>query len=132
MACLTPARSVVGMTSTVAVPAKDTNPRLIPGVSLSANSFAATFAASSRLGSTSVAFIDSDTSIVSITVARLRGIRCSAVGPVSATVSRISATPSSAGGTCFHQPCRREATRSSTSRLLNRNVSRRRRPSAQR
>ncbi len=77
---LTDARSVVGDTSTAAVPANATSPRFTPGVSWSANDFAAACAAARRVGSTSVACIDSDTSITSTTVARLRGTRASAVG----------------------------------------------------
>ena len=76
---LTGSRSVVGDTSTAAVPANDTSPRLTPGVSWSANDLAAACAAASRFGATSVACIDSDTSMASMTVARLRGTRASAV-----------------------------------------------------
>ncbi len=90
------------------------------------NWVAADWAASSRVGVTSVASMDSDTSITSITVARLRGTRSSAVGPASDTVSRISDTSSTAAGTCFHQPWRRGATFSSSDRLVKRRVRRRR------
>ena len=62
----------------------------MPGVSWSANCLAASCAAASRLGATSVARIDCDTSITSITTARLRGIRTSLVGPAIATVNSIS------------------------------------------
>ena len=44
------ARSVVGVTSTVAIPAKDTMPRLTPGVRSSTNCVAASCAAASRFG----------------------------------------------------------------------------------
>ena len=90
MACLAAARSVVGDTSTVAMPAKDTIPRLIPGVRSSTNRVAAFCAAANRLGATSVACMDSDTSIASITVARSRGCRACAVGPAIATVSNAA------------------------------------------
>ena len=56
----------------------------MPGVSSSANCLAASCAAASRLGDTSVARIDCDTSITSITTARLRGMRTSCVGPAIA------------------------------------------------
>jgi hypothetical protein len=98
----------------------------MPGVSWSANAFAATCAAASRFGSTSVACIDSDTSTTSTTVARFRGTRASAIGPASATVSTASAAISAAAGTCRYQPGRFGATRSSSSRLVNRTVSLRR------
>jgi hypothetical protein len=127
---LTALRSVVGETSTAAVPAKDTSPRLTPGVSWSANCLAAACAAASRVGATSVAFIDSDTSITSITVARLRGTFAMACGPASATVSTASAAISAIAGRCRHRPGRFGATDSSSSRLVNRTTSRRRRRSS--
>ena len=77
MARLLASRFVVGETITVAVPAKAITPRLMPGVSSSTNFLEASWAALSRSGSTSVAFIDCDTSMVSITTARLRGRRWS-------------------------------------------------------
>jgi hypothetical protein len=73
-----------------------------------------------------VACIERDTSITSTTVARLRGTRASAIGPASAMVSTASAPISAAAGTCRGQPGRFGATRSSSSRLVNRTVSRRR------
>ena len=123
-------RSVVGETSTAAVPANDTSPRLTPGVSWSANDLAAACAAASLLGATSVACIDSETSITRTTVARLRGTRASACGPANATVSRASATSSAAAGMCRYQPGRFGAILSSSSRLVNASVSRRRRRSS--
>ena len=122
----TGARSAVGDTSTAAVPANDTRPRLTPGVSWSANALAAVCAAASLLGSTSVDCIDSDTSITSRTVARLRGTFASACGPASAIVSTASDRTSAAAGTCRYQPGRLGATVSSSSRLVNSTVSRRR------
>ena len=129
---LTAARSVVGDTSTAAVPANATSPRFTPGVSWSANDFAAACAAARRVGSTSVACIDSDTSITSTTVARLRGTRASAVGPANATVSRVSARINARAGRCRSRPGRSGATRSSSSRFVNASVSRRRRRSSRR
>jgi hypothetical protein len=102
------------------VPANEINPRLMPGVSPVAKSFAATWAARRRVGRTSVASIDSDTSITSITVARLRGTRWVSVGPAIAVVSSISAMISTTGGRCRIQPCRFGATRSSSSRFVKR------------
>ncbi len=62
----------------------------MPGVSSSANCLDASCAAARRFGDTSVARIDCDTSMTSITTARLRGIRTSCVGPAIATVSSTS------------------------------------------
>ena len=70
---LTASRSVDGAINIVAFPANSTRPRLIPGVSSSANCLPASLAAANRFGSTSGAAIDSETSMTSITTARLRG-----------------------------------------------------------
>src|SRR5699024_7745892 len=83
---------------------------------------AASCAASKRLGCTSVAFIDKDTSTTNITVARFRGTCSSAVGPARATVNRINDTINSTADTCLVQPCRRGATRSNNSRFEKRIV----------
>ena len=132
MARFTGSRSAVGETSTAAVPANATRPRFTPGVSWSANWVAAAWAAANRFGCTSVACMDSDTSMTSTTVARLRGTLASAIGPASATVSTASAAIIAAAGRCRYQPGRRGATRSSSSRLVNAMVSRRRRRSSSR
>ena len=116
---------MVGLTSTVAIPANETMPRLTPGVRSSTNWVAASCAAASRLGATSVASMDSETSMASITVARFRGSLVSAVGPASATVSSTRPTRINAIGTCRQRPGRRGATFSSSSRLANRRVCRR-------
>src|SRR2546423_12464122 len=70
MATLTRSRLMSGDTTTEAVPPDFTRPTLIRGGSRLTNSSAAVFAACSRLGNTSTAFIDSDTSMASITVPR--------------------------------------------------------------
>ena len=125
MADFIAARLVVGDTSSVALPPKATSPRLIPGVSSSVNSLPASFAASSRLGATSVDTIDSDTSITSITTARLRGMRTSCVGAASATASITSAITSRIAGT-WRQRWRLAtgATFASSSMLANRSTRR--------
>ena len=56
--------------------------------------------------------------------------RLGRAGPASATVSRASATSSAAAGRCRYQPGRFGATLSSSSRLVNASVSRRRRRSS--
>ncbi len=88
-------------------------------MSWSANDFAAACAAASLLGATSVACIESDTSITRTTVARLRGTFASACGPASATVSSATAMSSAAAGRWRYQPGRFGAIRSSSSRLVN-------------
>jgi hypothetical protein len=120
MAAFIASRSVVGATSRLAVPAKATSPRLMPGVSSSVNRLPASLAAVIRFGATSSDTIDSETSITSITTARLRGMRTASVGPAIAVVSSASAAISSAAGTCRHRVDRLGATRSSTSMLANR------------
>ena len=97
-----------------------TSPRLIRSGSRSANSSAAAARPRCRSGSTSVACIDSDTSIASITVARSRGTRTPAVGLATPSDSTVSATSSSAKVRCRRQPGRRGATLASSSTLLNR------------
>jgi len=124
MACLAAARLVVGDTSTGAMPAKDTIPRLIPGVRSSTNRVAAFWAAANRLGATSVACMDSDTSMASMTVARFRGSFASAVGPASATASRVSPRRISAVGRCRDRRGRWGAILSSRCGSTNRRVCR--------
>ena len=94
----------------------------MPGVSWSANCLAASCAAASRLGSTSVARIDCETSMVSITTARLRGIRTSWVGPAIAMVSSTSEAISRMADRCRHRLGRLGATLSSSSMLANRRI----------
>ncbi len=122
MASSTGCRSVVGETSTVAMPAKEISPRLTPGVSSLTNSLAASLAAVSRSGATSVDSMDSETSMASMTVARLRGTFVLAVGPASATTSSNSAAVITANGTCRTRLGRFGATFSRSSRLANRSV----------
>ncbi len=94
----------------------------MPGVSWSANCLAASWAAASRLGSTSVARMDCETSIVSITTARLRGMRTSLVGPAIAMVSSTSDATSRMAGRCRQRVGRLGATLSSSSMLANRRI----------
>ncbi|CFE39820.1 Uncharacterised protein [Mycobacterium tuberculosis] len=96
----------------------------MPGVNSSANCLAASCAATIRLGSTSVARIDCDTSITNITTARLRGIRTSCVGPAIAMVNSSSDNTSRIAGTCRQRDGRLGATLSSNSMLANRSIRR--------
>jgi hypothetical protein len=119
-------RCGVGGTNRVALAANSTNPRLMAGVSWSANCLPASFAAARRVGGTSLEAIDSETSMTSITSARLSGIRTSDVGPAIAVVSSTSDAASRMVGTCRHRLGCGGATRSSTSMLANRSTRRRR------
>src|SRR5689334_3445606 len=89
MAAVTAPRSSVGGTKVVAVPAKETSATLNFGGNDVTNSAAAVFAASNRVGSTSVASIDSDTSMVTTMVARSRGTDTWSFGFANARV-RVS------------------------------------------
>ena len=73
MARFTTPRSVVGGTTRFESPAKATSATLNRGGSRLRNSLAAVWAASMRLGFTSSAIIERDTSIATTTVARSRG-----------------------------------------------------------
>ena len=102
---------VVGELSIVGLAANEISPRLTPGVSSSANFFAASCAAFIRVGATSVAFIDVDTSITSMTTARLRGILRSSDGPAIAMVKNTSASATSTAGHVTPPALRRRARR---------------------
>jgi hypothetical protein len=93
-------RLVVGATSNVALAANATSPRLTAGVSSLANCLPASWAAASRFGATSLAAMDSEMSMTSITTARLSGIRTSDVGPAIAVVSSTNDVTSRIVGTC--------------------------------
>jgi hypothetical protein len=69
-----------------------------------------------------VARIDCDTSITSITTARLRGIRTSWVGPAIATVNSSSDSTSRIAGRCRHRDGRLGATLSSSSMFAKRSM----------
>ena len=83
MAALSWARSVVGLTSVVGSEANETIPTRTPAGSWSMNERADAFAASSRVGDTSVARIEPDTSIARMTVASSRGVAMTIVGRAS-------------------------------------------------
>ena len=72
LACTDP-RSVVGGTITDDVPANATSATLKPAGIMLRNALVPVCAAESRLGFTSVASMDFETSITTITVARSRG-----------------------------------------------------------
>ncbi len=120
IAVFSDSRSSVGGTSTLALPPNATSPRLIRAGIRSTNFFAAVCAATIRDGSTSVASIDSDTSIAITTVARSRGTRTAAAGRATPMLSTDSAMSNSANVRCRRHPGRRGATLPSSSTLLNR------------
>jgi hypothetical protein len=122
IAALVASRLVVGDTKTIALPPNSISPKLIPGVSSSANCLAASSAAASRLGDTSVARMDGETSITNITTARFRGMRTSRVGPASPTVSSSSEHTSRIAARCRQRLGRLRDTLSSSSMFANRNI----------
>jgi hypothetical protein len=127
IARFTESRSSVGGTSTLALPPNATSPRLMRPGSRSTNDLAADSAAAMRVGSTSVACIDRDTSMAIITVARSRGTRTAVEGRATPRESTVSAMSSSAKVRCRRQPGRRGATLPSSSTLLKRATNLRRR-----
>ena len=80
----------------------------------SRNARAASLAPSIRVGSTSSAPIDSDVSIVKMTVARSRGTRSSRRGPATATTIDAPTARKSTATTWRRQPGRLGATVSSS------------------
>lgn len=106
-------RSCDGGAATVVWPAKVTTPTSKPSGRPSTKRTAAREAASSRLGSTSVASIDRETSTATTTVARSRGTRTSASGRPAARASSTKDSSSSEAGRWRRQRGRRGTSRSS-------------------
>ena len=111
---------MVGGTSVVAVPAKDTRPRLIRSGRTSTNSLAAVCMARKRSGSMSVACIDSDTSTAMTTVARSRGTRTSVLGTARETTSVARPSATTPNARCRRQPGRLGTSVPSSATLVNR------------
>src|SRR6266545_2737347 len=122
--------SVVGATSTEAEPSKATRPTLNLAGRRSTKATAPCLAASSRLGSTSVADIELETSSAIMTVARSLGTLAWAAGRANASTSTPSITRNTAAGRCRRQPGPRGATLSSRAMLLKRTPYRLRRRSS--
>ncbi len=125
MAPSTAGRSRVGRTSTLTVPANDTSPTSTSGSTWPTNELAATFAASRRVGSTSVASIDSDTS----NSTRMRpslSVRSveTEIGRAMATTPAASPASCRTATTWRRQRGRDGATWSSSSTWVNRMVAR--------
>src|SRR5262249_6681389 len=105
---------------TSALSENETTPTLKPSGSPSANDEAASRAAVIRFGWTSVAVIEPDRSIVSITVASCRGTASATCGRATPTISAASASSVSAGGTCRRQRGDSATTFSSRDRFVKR------------
>jgi hypothetical protein len=113
-------RSVVGGTTVVAVPAKDTSPRLIRSGRTSTNSLAAVCIARKRSGSMSVACIDRETSTAITTVAFSRGTRTTVLGTARDTTSVASPSTRIPNATCRFHPGRLGRIVPSNATLVNR------------
>ena len=113
-------RSVVGGTSVVAVPAKDTSPRLIRAGSTPTNCFAAVCIALKRVGSMSRACMDSDTSTAITTVARSRGTRTLVLGAARETTSVARPNATMANARWRRQPGRLGTSDPNSATLVNR------------
>ena len=98
-------RFSVGGCTTSAVPANVTMPARMSCGNSCTNVLAAFCAATIRLGSTSVARIDSDTSIARITVRASDGSVMTAVGRAAASSAATIASRNSSGGTCRRKRC---------------------------
>src|SRR5215210_3851900 len=120
MLALSRSRSVVGATRTWAVPEKDTRPTLSRGGTRSMNVSAAALAARSRVGSTSVASMDRETSMAITIVARSLGTLVALVGWAKAVTRVARARRKAAAGSWRRHPGRRGATERRSSRLVNR------------
>jgi hypothetical protein len=114
-AARTASRSVVGGTRVSASLEKMTSPTWKRAGRRSRKRLAARWAASIRVGSTSSAFIDPDTSMTSMTVASSRGTGTRAIGLAAPSSSAMRASTSRAAG--IQRPRRsRSTTPASTSR----------------
>ena len=113
-------RSVTGGSRTAGLPDSDTRDRLYWAGTALTKSDAASFAAASRFGLTSVAFIDSDVSITTTMVAALRGTRSTPNGRAQAPTRVIRLRMESATVTCRSQVFCLPSTRSRMPVLVNR------------
>ena len=95
---MTSARSSVGGTATTARVANETTPTWNFFGTSSRNVFAAIRAASRRVGWTSVAFIERETSMASTIVASSRGTVTVACGRATPTIMSARATSRTSGG----------------------------------
>jgi hypothetical protein len=119
----------VGGTATTARDAKETTPTRKVCGTFWRKASAAALAAPSRVGLTSVAFIDRDVSMASSTVASSRGTETVACGRATPTTIAASATRRIASGRCRRQPGERSTTPGSSAGLPKRAAYDRRRRS---
>ena len=113
--------SAVGSTSGLrAADANDTIPTRIPAGSCFTNEWAAALAASSRVGATSVAFMEPETSMARMTVESSRGTARTIVGRASPITRNAMATRYSAAGTWRRHEGRFGARLARRSRLVKR------------
>jgi hypothetical protein len=119
---------LVGDTITLATLENDTRPMLNSSGSSATNCLAAVWAATIRLGVTSSACIDSDTSRAIMTVARSSGTRVSTDGLARASARMNNASSRATAGACLRSgPIPLGATDRSRSTLENRTAIDRRR-----
>ena len=104
IAAYSASRSMVGACTSSAAEAKATMPICTSAGWLAMNCLAASCEATMRLGSTSSARIEPETSIARITVPRDEASVITAAGRATARISTVMASSSSAGGTCRRQP----------------------------
>ncbi len=97
-------RFCVGGCTSAAVPANETMPIRVNGGWSAMNAFAASCAATRRLGCTSVARMLPETSIARMTVRCCEGSVTTAVGRAVASRSSVSARRNSDGGTWRRHP----------------------------
>jgi hypothetical protein len=117
MAATSDSRSSVAAWATWLLPAKVTSPTSMSLGRSRRNSLAASCAAASRVGLTSVTRMLSDTSMASMIDDRAQGSGTRATGRAAASSNMEQASSTSAGGTCRRQLCRTAAART-TPRLL--------------
>ncbi len=131
-ACRTASRSVVGETATWANPENSTRPMRVSSSCSVTNFRTASWAAPSRLGSTSVAHIEPETSTAMITAPLRTGTSASTCGRAAARPSSDRAASTSAKGACRRQRGECGAAARTRATLEWRTASRRRRLSCQR
>jgi hypothetical protein len=126
--CLISSWSVVGDTITWATPENTTKPRLRRDGTMSTKALAASWAATIRVGATSVASIDSETSMAITMVARSRGTLICLAGWAKAVTMKPRARRNAVAGTCRRHPGRLGAMESRRARLVKRTAHVLRRP----
>ena len=130
IAAMMSSRLVVGACTTAAVPAKETMPTFTSRGRALTKVLAASWEAMMRLGLTSVARMEPETSMASMIVRSVKGSFTTARGRAAAKSSTATAPSIRAGGTCRRQPGPRPKASRATEMLARRTVERLRRPSS--